>query len=351
MNSDDILSIFFVECEESLEAAEHGLDACKAQSHDSETINAIFRAVHSIKGGAGAFGYVALQSFTHCFETLLADVREGTVALEPELVETLLLALDCLRDHVEAARSGMPAPDDVAIMESLTNASLAKLAADVTQPDAPAESAMADLDALLDDMLAAPSPRPATSPPRAADGWQVHLRPHDGALANGNEPLLWLRSLADLGGQALACDYTALPALDEYDAEQAYLGWTFLMPASATQEAVREIFDFVGEDCSLAFGEEEAIPRSFRRPGSRATSNANAQARGQTAPCTIGGRASRSSAAVRSSCNKPTSSTNGNVRATCAAIGPDRSCKARQADRRGRRAGHRAGHAYPATCQ
>ena len=116
MNSEDIQNIFFGECEESLEAAETGLDACKAGTQDGETINAIFRAVHSIKGGAGAFGYDALQAFTHCFETLLADIREGTVELREDLVDLLLLALDCLRDHVDAAQSQTQPPEDLSLI-------------------------------------------------------------------------------------------------------------------------------------------------------------------------------------------------------------------------------------------
>lgn len=253
MNSDEIQNIFFIECDESLEAAEQGLDACKAGTQDSETINAIFRAVHSIKGGAGAFGYAPLQAFTHNFETLLADVREGTVALGPELVNTLLLALDCLRDHVDAARSGTPPPDDAAIMASLTQA----LA--INQPSATA-APVEDLDALLDDLLAGPEPvaKPAEGDSQAS--LLVHLRPHAGAMTKGSEPLLWLRALEDLGGQCVACDHSAIPRLDEFDSEHGYLGWTFRMPASVTRAEVADIFDFAGEDCSLAFGEDETIP-------------------------------------------------------------------------------------------
>ena len=104
MNAEEIQAIFFAECEESLAAAESGLAACKAGTQDDDTVNAVFRAVHSIKGGAGAFGYVALQAFTHTFETLLSDVREGAVAVTEPLVDLLLRALDTLSDHVGAAR-------------------------------------------------------------------------------------------------------------------------------------------------------------------------------------------------------------------------------------------------------
>ena len=106
MTNDEIIAIFFGECGESLEAAETGLDALRHGRADGDTVNAGFRAVHSVKGGAGAFGFTALQAFAHGFESLLSDVRDGTVAAEPTLIDLLLRALDVLSDHVSAARGG-----------------------------------------------------------------------------------------------------------------------------------------------------------------------------------------------------------------------------------------------------
>ena len=257
MNDDDIQQIFFVECDESLEAAEAGLDACKAGTHDDETINAIFRAVHSIKGGAGAFGHLAMQAYTHQFETLLAEIREGTVALRPDLVDLLLLSLDCLRDHVESARNGSDAPDDsklVAELESAQSSAQCAPEADTTAeaatPPSPADD-LDGLDALLDELTAVQAPEDAAS------DWRVHIRPHAGAMVNGSEPLLWLRELTELGGTCEKCRTQDVPPIDELHIEEGYLGWTFRMPHSVERDAVAEIFDFAGETCALAFDEDE----------------------------------------------------------------------------------------------
>ena len=125
MTNEEIQQIFFVECEESLAAAEAGLDACKAGTQDADTVNAIFRSVHSIKGGAGAFGFNALQAYTHTFETLLSDVRDGAVPVTEQLVDLLLRALDTLSDHVTAAREGGEPPDDASLLGELTAAQAA----------------------------------------------------------------------------------------------------------------------------------------------------------------------------------------------------------------------------------
>ncbi|QDH35365.1 chemotaxis protein CheA [Porphyrobacter sp. YT40] len=261
MTEDDIKQIFFVECEESLEAAENGLAACRDGTHDAETINAIFRAVHSIKGGAGAFGHTALAAYTHGFENLLGEIREGLVPLDPGLVDLLLLALDCLRDHVEAARGGTPPPDDAELLTRLEAAQAGgsgAAAAPAEPPSAPVAPAPAfdDLDSLLDE-LSAPAPAPS---PSAPDSWLVHIRPHAGAMTKGSEPLLWLRELTDLGGTCEHCDITAIPPFEQLATEQGYLGWAFRMPGHVSRQSVSEIFDFVGDEVGIAFGPEGTMP-------------------------------------------------------------------------------------------
>ena len=265
MNEDDIQQIFFVECEEALEAAESGLDACKAGTQDGETINAIFRAVHSIKGGAGAFGHLAMQGYTHSFENLLGDIREGKVDLRKELVDLLLLALDMLRDHVDAARGLGEVPQDAELIARLESARGGQTPPDAAAAGETHDSALDDLDALLDE-LSAPAPPEPVGDEAARDesptppAWHVHIRPHAGAMDNGSEPLLWLREIELLGGTCATCETGDLPPLERFDPDQGYLGWTFELPGSVAREQIEEIFDFVGEDCGLAFG-DEGIPR------------------------------------------------------------------------------------------
>jgi len=282
MSPEEIQGIFFVECEESLAAAEQGLAACKDGTQDTDTVNAIFRAVHSIKGGAGAFGFEALQAFTHVFETLLSDVRENLVPITPTLIDLLLRALDVLADHVTVAREGGTAPDDASLLRELEGAMANAQGANAQGANAQGANAQAshgapeeaapmnsgpitfdeedltsdaDLDAMLNGLVAAEA---AEKP--MAEGWKVHLRPHAGAMHNGGEPLLLLRELAALGAVAAECDTSSIPSLDDFDPEQGYLGWTYLVPDDVAENAVRDIFDFVGDDCPIAIGPNSAIP-------------------------------------------------------------------------------------------
>lgn len=313
MTAEEIQAIFFAECEESLAAAESGLAACKAGTQDSDTVNAVFRAVHSIKGGAGAFGYVALQAFTHIFETLLSDVREGAVVLGDPLIDLLLRALDTLSDHVGAARGLGDVPDDVALLAELTAAQAANAGAAPAPAPVPAPVPVAtasanlpsddddggdpfDLDAMLDDITGAMEPSAA---PAQAPSWLLKVRPHAGAMRNGGEPLLLLRELAALGAVCSECDCGSVPPLDTLDPGTGYLGWTFALDADVSEAAARDIFEFVGDDCGLAVGSDAPMPpvRHASPPPPAAKAPAAPAASADTPAAAQSGAAPASSAA------------------------------------------------------
>lgn len=263
MTNEEIQAIFFVECDEALAAAETALDRCRLGNADDESVNAIFRAVHSIKGGAGAFGFTALQAYTHGFETLLSDVRDGAVAVSDPLVGLMLRALDLLGDHVAAARDGGAAPDDAALLAQLAAAQTGVVADEAPKVDdagSANDDFAFDLDAMFGDIVADISSN--------AD-WSVTVHPHAGALANGGEPLLLLRELCALGDGRLTIDDSAVPDLDALDLGEGYLCWTVTLPGSVERAAIEEIFDFVGEGCSVSIaraGDDEADTTAVVNP-------------------------------------------------------------------------------------
>lgn len=104
----DLSQFFEVFFEESFE----GLDTMEAEllnlvpgEEDLETINTIFRAAHSIKGGSGTFGFSSVADFTHVLETLLDQIRQGERELSTEHVNLLLKAVDCLRGLLAALQA------------------------------------------------------------------------------------------------------------------------------------------------------------------------------------------------------------------------------------------------------
>jgi len=269
MTNDELHAIFFAECEEALAAAEAGLSACKTRGSDKDTINSVFRAVHSVKGGAGAFGFVALQGFAHHFETLLSEAREERIVLDETSLGLMLRAVDILSDHISSAQSGEMAPEDgecVAAMEAFLSGGSSPQPAAAEVPAAEPTAASDDdededpagptddlLDSLLDDLDALMGP--ADEPQE----WLVSLRPHAGAMEHGTEPLLMLRELGELGARLVRVDIAEIPTLETMQPEQGYLGWTFALPASVSEDEVRELFEFVGDDIAVAYN-SDAIP-------------------------------------------------------------------------------------------
>ena len=96
---------YFEECAELLDALQANLDSLANESGDDDTLHAIFRSVHSIKGGAGAFGFDGLVAFSHVFESLLDAMREDKIPATPDVTQLLLRASDALGDIVNAARA------------------------------------------------------------------------------------------------------------------------------------------------------------------------------------------------------------------------------------------------------
>lgn len=266
---------FFQECEELLADLEGGLLAMQEGSGDLETVNAVFRAVHSIKGGAGAFGLEPLVRFAHVFETLLDAVRSGAVPSTIELAAVLLRASDILADHVNAAR-GLGDVDMAASAAMATelehwtdpNASPAPAAAPSAEApaaeasvEAPAAAAAApaDDDAMDDDDLGFVFvPQTITVEAQAADAetvpdnvWTVSIRPKSDLYRKANETALLLRELSRLGPIKASLDDRHLPELDELDPEAAYVTWNVRVETEEDEAAIREVFEFVDGDCDL----------------------------------------------------------------------------------------------------
>src|ERR1700719_3328194 len=103
---DQLKGTFFDECSEALQQIELGLSDLREGGASDDTINAVFRAVHSVKGGAGIFGFEALVEFAHVFETVLDAVRRGDLGATSDVIDVLLPASDVLSDLVGMSRSG-----------------------------------------------------------------------------------------------------------------------------------------------------------------------------------------------------------------------------------------------------
>lgn len=294
---DEIQAIFFEECAEGLAAAESGLSAMAAGDVAADVIAGVFRAVHSIKGGAGAFGHAALTTFSHRFENVLDEVRAGRIPASPAVTKVMLTAFDILSDHVAAAQSGSAAPNDAAALAALEEVLNSKGA--IAEPNAavaaPAEPAPAPAEA-ADEFGFTPVAAVVEEfdpfgfepvgvsleelEPAEPAGWTVRFAPSRDALANGGEPLLVIREIERLGGRIEAVDTSQLPSLRDLDPESGYLRWTLSVPGTVDEAAIAECFDFVPPDSVVEIARSVAIevPAAIEAPAIDDTSTATVPA-------------------------------------------------------------------------
>jgi len=216
---------FFDESLEGLDAMEAALLRLDVGQADAETINLIFRAAHSIKGGAGTFGFTAVAGFTHLLETLLERVRSGQRQVSQADVDLLLRSVDVTRAMLRAADGGDAADVDA----------VARLSAELEQALEMKPAAVA--------VVAAAAP--------AATGWKVRFLPKSEIFASGNDPLRILRELDRLGQASIHCDSEALPTLADATPETCYLSWTVELRGDCDEGAIREIFAWVEDECEL----------------------------------------------------------------------------------------------------
>ncbi len=257
-----IRDTFFQECEEQLGALETGLLTMEGGDCDPETVNGVFRAVHSVKGGAGAFGLDALVRFAHVFETALDDVRAGRLAPDGRVLGVMLRAADALADLVRVSRDGgaTDAERDRLLVEDL------KALSGSPQPQAPQPDAVASGSADggdMDGFAFQPLRFELDAPPAPAEqNWTVRFRPEAGLYAKANEAAVLLRELGRLGSALVTLDASALPSFPDLHPEGAYLSWTIDLATAQPESAIREVFEFVEGDCEL-----DIAPAAGQPPG------------------------------------------------------------------------------------
>ncbi len=231
---DHLKTTYFEECAELLDSVYAQLAALEAGSTDEELVHAIFRAVHSIKGGGGAFRFARMVAFAHVLETLLDLLRDNRVVLSPALLGLLLRATDALADLIAADRG------DATLADGFESALLAELEKAALMDTGAAPRA---------DAAAKPSPVTAAQAPVA---YAIGFHPRASLFQNANEPLLLLRELQRLGDAVITADLSALPALERMEPEDAYIGWTIALTTAAPLSDIEEIFDFVTDHCALS---------------------------------------------------------------------------------------------------
>lgn len=231
---------FFEESFEGLDAMESSLLTLDPGTADKETINAIFRAAHSIKGGSATFGFSAVAAFTHILETLLDQMRSGVRPVAQPLVDQLLGSVDAVRELLEAARDMREA--NVALIAAHQNA----LAATLANAAAPVAVVV--------------TPAEAPAPVSHNNGFKIEFTPVPSLFRSGNDPRHIFRELASLGTLVVEAHCEHAPKLGDKVPEDCHLNWVLTLTGNVDEARVREAFAWVEDECHLVITALEATP-------------------------------------------------------------------------------------------
>ncbi len=236
---DQFRQTYIAECEELLVQMEAHLARMEQGECDTELLNAIFRCAHSIKGGAGAFDLHAIVRFTHVLENLLDVMRAGVVPPTHELAGLLLEAADILNQMVADAKAGITTDGTygqhvLVRLNGYLETEEGSHGASGVEPAA-GEAAGNEAGSSVSDK----------------QHWRIRFVPHETLFMSGNDPLLILRELAQLGALTLQPDMSRMPTWDELVAVHAYLAWDITLETTATESDIRDVFAFVDGLCDL----------------------------------------------------------------------------------------------------
>jgi two-component system chemotaxis sensor kinase CheA len=239
---EEIYSVFAQEAREQLTAMEDGLLRMEQGDQDSDTLNAIFRAAHTIKGASGVVELHHIEKFTHILENLLDKLRNSEIALSSEMITALLKGCDhigALLDRVDQGH--MDEDPAVAAAGEQTAETLRAFTGG---------SAAAEMAGMVEASVG--TVERAGGDTAMSDCWHISIRFGRDVLRMGMEPLAFLRYLLNLGEIAhltTLCD--AMPGAEEMDPEACYLGFEITLRSHASKDQIENVFAFCRDECDL----------------------------------------------------------------------------------------------------
>ena len=261
---DDFKATYFDECSELLIELEEQFAAIQSGERTSDRLNAIFRAIHSIKGGAGAFGFSELVAFAHAYETLLDHVREGRIELSEPVATLCIRANDLVADFINAAKAGATlgpeyGADERGQFDALSRGEtpdddfngehVEEFDIDFTpvMVNLGGDEAATSAPILVEDSFVLPPLAPEKG------YWEIRFAPHSELYARANDPLLLFRELAGLGELRVVAKLNDIPPLADFEPFGVYCSWELtLISPTATAELIAEVFEFVEGNCDLS---------------------------------------------------------------------------------------------------
>jgi two-component system chemotaxis sensor kinase CheA len=201
-------------------------------------IDAVFRALHTLKGSGSMFGFVELSGFVHHFETAFEELRAGRRSVDPDLVGAALAACDIVRTLIDlpaGSDAAREAADTGAAREVLQRLNAASAPTDPGETGSPTRAGDAE-------------PARETADAASSTGhWRIRYRPAEDDLRNGARPDLLVEELLGLGAGTVRIEAAAVPELQDIDPAESYLTWVVELSGGMSRDDIDDVFVFSDE--------------------------------------------------------------------------------------------------------
>ena len=236
--------VFFEESFEGLDVMENGLLELDLEDVDSEIINSVFRAAHSIKGGSSTFGFSSVADFTHVLETLLDDIRSEQRSMDKQGIDLFLLSVDCLRQLLHQLQA-KEEPDLDQTMEL-------KIQFEAILTKGIGENASGQPEVQVEYGVKKDEPEIHELEINICEGyWEIIFNPHPAVVQTGNEPSRLFKQLSVMGELEVESNIESVPDFIALDPELIFVSWTLKLKTQEKKEAISEIFEWVADDSDI----------------------------------------------------------------------------------------------------
>jgi len=236
--------VFFEECGEHLAEMEQILISLADGKPDEEQLNAIFRAAHSIKGGAGMFGFQDMTLVTHVLESLLDKMRNNEITFSPSMIDLFLEAGDVINMQLSGHRDGSEVNQEaVDLIRSKLQQVIEGGGATVAS-----ESAVLPTEVLHGNMVQDGN---APSEVSTVHRYELIFTPDPDIFKRGVRLENLLADLAELGMLTVHAHVSDAADFSTFDPEDCITSWRLCLETSVGEAGIREIFEFVADEDQL----------------------------------------------------------------------------------------------------
>ena len=224
---------FLVEAADLLTELDASMLELETRPEDTELLNRVFRAIHTIKGSGATAGFTEMAAFTHHVEELFDEARMARLTITPEMIDLALRAKDLIGLFIE--------PEPPTALASACREVVLELAKFLPH----------------DSLAVRGSETTATANSIQPQLHRIYFKPHSQVFFSGTDPINLVDELRALGESTVTAQLKDVPSLENLKPEQCYLAWDVTLLGAGLQAKIKEVFLFVEDESEITI---EVVP-------------------------------------------------------------------------------------------